>query len=242
MRIPRLALVVAAAAIGWSSVVVVASAAPPKCADLEAVQIPAAPVPVATPAPSQLCQIVKTDQAYSLNITFPLDFPDQTAVSDYVKQTRDGFLNVAKSSAPHDMPYELDTTMTQYGSSVPPRSTQTVVFKTYQSVGGAHPQTFYRAFNWDQGNRRPITIDNLFREATAPFPLILPVVQAEATKQFGQDAAISPGAGLDPSKYQNFAITNDAIIFFFDQGALLPEAAGAFEVSVPRGAIDSMLT
>jgi hypothetical protein len=242
MRIPRLALVVAAAAIGWSSVVVVASAAPPKCADLEAVQIPAAPVPVATPAPSQLCQIVKTDPAYSLNITFPLDFPDQTAVSDYVKQTRDGFLNVAKSSAPHDMPYELDTTMTQYGSSVPPRSTQTVVFKTYQSVGGAHPQTFYRAFNWDQGNRRPITIDNLFREATAPFPLILPVVQAEATKQFGQDAAISPGAGLDPSKYQNFAITNDAIIFFFDQGALLPEAAGAFEVSVPRGAIDSMLT
>jgi len=183
-----------------------------------------------------------TDPAYSLNITFPLDFPDQTAVSDYVKQTRDGFLNVAKSSAPHDMPYELDTTMTQYGSSVPPRSTQTVVFKTYQSVGGAHPQTFYRAFNWDQGNRRPITIDNLFREATAPFPLILPVVQAEATKQFGQDAAISPGAGLDPSKYQNFAITNDAIIFFFDQGALLPEAAGAFEVSVPRGAIDSMLT
>jgi hypothetical protein len=140
------------------------------------------------------------------------------------------------------MPYELDTTITQYASAVPPRGTQSLVFKTYQSVGGAHPQTFYQAFNWDQAYRKPITIDTLFREGTAPFPLILPVVQAEATKRFGQDAAISPAVGLDPLKYQNFAITNDALIFFFDQGSLLPEAIGAFEVSVPRGPVDSMIT
>jgi Protein of unknown function (DUF3298) len=278
MRVPKLALALAAAAaIGWSGIVVVASAAPPKCADLDAVPADIAPVPAvltpastttstssatttsvasptsgtatstsaaptpATPGPGQTCQIQRTDPAYSLDIVFPLDFPDQKSVLDYVKQTRDGFLNVAKSGSPRDMPYELDTTMTQYSSAVPPRGTQSVVFKTYQSVGGAHPQTFYQAFNWDQSYRKPITIDNLFKEGTAPFPLILPVVQAEATKQFGEAASISPGTGLDPSKYQNFAITNDAIVFFFDQGELLPEATGAFSVSVPRGPIDSMI-
>lgn len=279
MRVRTLTLAVAAAvAVGWSGVVVVASAAPPKCSDLEGVPIegappvvpasaspsapaappaatppsgtaapsaPAAPPPAATlPAsgPGQTCQIQKSDPAYSLDIVYPLDFPDGKAVLAYVQQTRDGFLNVAKSGAPRDMPYELDTTMTTYNSAVPPRGSQTVVFKTYQSVGGAHPQTFYQAFNWDQTNRKPITIDTLFREGTAPFPLIFPVVQAEATKQFGETATIPPGVGLDSSKYRNFAITNDAIIFFFDQGELLPESAGAFSVSVPRAPIDAMIS
>jgi hypothetical protein len=41
--------------------------------------------------------------------------------------------------------------------------------------------------------------------------------------------------------YQEFAVTNDGVIFFFSQGQLLPEAAGATQVLVPRSAIDPML-
>jgi Protein of unknown function (DUF3298) len=41
--------------------------------------------------------------------------------------------------------------------------------------------------------------------------------------------------------YQNFATTNDAVIFFFSQGELLPEGAGATQASVPRSAVDPML-
>jgi hypothetical protein len=233
MRISTLAMAasaVAVAVLGWTGIGP-ASAAPPTCGDLGGVV-----------DGTQTCHIKADDPGYSLDISYPVDYPDVAPVFDYVKQTRDGFLNVAKSGAPRDMPYELDTTMTQYSSALPPRGSQSVVFKTYQSVGGAHPQTFYQAFNWDQSYRKPITIDTLFREGTAPFPLILPVVQAEASKQFGEAAVIPPGTGLDPSKYQNFAITNDAVIFFFDQGELLPESTGAFAVSVPRGPIDSMIT
>jgi hypothetical protein len=230
MRIPTLALAVAAAtALGWSSAAV-ASAAPPKCGDLSGV-VDAA----------QTCQIQATDPAYALNISYPVNYPDDQAVYDYIKQTRDGFLNVAKMPGPHDMPYELDTTATEYNSALPPRGTQSVVFKTFQDVGGAHPQTFYKSFNWDQSYRKPITIDNLFREGTQPFPVILPIVQSELQKQSGQPVAIAPEVGLDPSKYENFAITNDALIFFFSQGELVPEAAGALQVSVPRATIDAMI-
>jgi hypothetical protein len=52
---------------------------------------------------------------------------------------------------------------------------------------------------------------------------------------------ISPVIGLDPTKYENFAITNDAIVFFFSQGVLLPDSAGAVQVAIPRGPIDSMI-
>ena len=209
----------------------VASAAPPKCSDVGGITSGAGPT----------CVIQATEPAYTMNISFPTDFPNQNSVFDYVKQTRDGFLNVAKMPDSRGMPYELDTTTTQYNSAVPPRGTQTVVFTTYQNVGGAHPQTFYKAFNWDQAYRKPITFENLFREGTAPLPVIFPVIQAELAKQSGLPDPVSPAAGLDPANYQNFAITNDALIFFFSQGELLPESAGAVQVSVPRGPIDPMI-
>ncbi|MBI3223574.1 MAG: DUF3298 domain-containing protein [Mycolicibacterium cosmeticum] len=208
----------------------VAVANPPKCSDVGG-----------TAGAGSACVIQANDPAYMLNINFPTDYPDENAVFDYVKQTRDGFINVAKTPDSRGMPYELDTTTTQYSSAEPPRGTQTVVFTTYQNIGGAHPQTFYKAFNWDRANRKPITFDTLFRAGTLPLPVIFPVVQAELTKQSGLPDPVSPLAGLDPANYQNFAITDDALIFFFGQGELLPESAGAVQVSVPRGPIDAMI-
>lgn len=231
MRIPTLALVLSAVAVLALSVVGVAVAAPPKCADLGGVVDPA-----------EMCQIQAVDPQYSLTISYPVSYPDEQPVFDYVKQTRDGFLNVARMPDSRNLPYELDTTATEYRSAVPPRGTQSVVFETYQGVGGAHPTTFYKSFNWDQGLRKPITIDNLFREGTQPFPIILPIVEADLTKLSGQPVTIPPEVGLDPLKYENFAITNDSLIFFFSQGDLVAGAFGAVQVRVPRGPIDSMIT
>lgn len=230
MRMSTLASVASAVAVlGWSSIGV-AAAAPPNCADLNGVV-----------DANQICQIQATDPGYSVNVSYPVDYPDASAVFDYVKETRDGFLNVAKTPDFRLMPYELDTTATQFSSNVPPRATRSLVFKTYQGVGGAHPTTFYKAFNWDQVLRKPITMDTLFRAGTAPLPVILPLVQAEVNKQLGQPVTISPGDGLDPTKYQNFALTDDSLIFFFSQGDLLPEAAGALQVSIPRGPVAAMI-
>jgi len=229
MRMSTLAVSVSAAAVlGWSGIAV-ASAAPPKCTDLNGVV-----------DANQVCQIHATDPGYSVDISYPVDYPD-AAVFDYVKETRDGFLNVAQMPDSRLMPYELDTTATPFASTVPPRATRSLVFKTYQGVGGAHPTTFYKSFNWDQGAGKPITIDDLFKAGAAPYPVILPLVQAEVDKQLGQPVTISPGDGLDPSKYQNFAITDDSLIFFFSQGDVLPEAAGALQVAIPRGPVAAML-
>lgn len=52
---------------------------------------------------------------------------------------------------------------------------------------------------------------------------------------------VASAAAYDPANYQSFAITNDGVIFFFDQGRLLPDLAGAPQVLVPRSAIDPML-
>ena len=41
--------------------------------------------------------------------------------------------------------------------------------------------------------------------------------------------------------YQNFAITDDALIFFFGQGQWLGEDTGPQQVSVPRTELASLL-
>jgi hypothetical protein len=271
MRIFNMAVAVAAVAC-FSSAGVATAAPKDYCADLKGGNT------------GRTCEIQLADAGYNVNISIPLDYPDQKSVADYIAQTRDGFLNVAKSSAPRDTPYELDITPTEYNSAIPPRGTQAVVFKVYQNVGGAHPQTTFKAFNWDQSYRKPIVYDTAGDDKKTPLwrvddPLktVAPIVQAELQKQMappvatappaspGQPAAsaapgqtappvatappaqtappvaIAPTALYNPQNYQEFAVVNDGVIFFFGQGQLLPEAAGATQVLVPRSAIDPML-
>ncbi len=230
MRMTSIAAAATAITVLAGTATAVASAAPPKCSDVGGAV-----------GPGQVCQIQADDPSYTLNISFPADYPDQKSLIDYVKQTRDGYLNMAKTPDARPAPYALETKPLEFNSAVPPRGTQSVVLETYESVGGAHPTTFYKAFNWDQGYRKAITIDTLFREGTAPFPVILPLVQVELQKQLGDTENIAPAVGLDPATYANFAITNDSLIFFFDRGAVLSEAAGAVQVTIPRGPVDAMI-
>ena len=51
----------------------------------------------------------------------------------------------------------------------------------------------------------------------------------------------APTADLDETKYQNFAITDDAVIFFFGQDQVVLDNAGSKEVTVPRAELASLL-
>jgi hypothetical protein len=208
----------------------IASAAPKNyCADLKGV------------IGGNTCQIQVSDPGYTVNISFPSNYPDLKSVADFVGKTRDSFLGVAKSSAPRDAPYALEITPTNYSSLVPPRGQISVVLKVYQNIGAAHAQTSFKSFVWDQTYRKPVTYETLWQKGSDPLPIVFPVVSADLQKQTGQPVPIAPDAGLDPANYQNFAITNDGVIFFFSQGTLLPEAAGATQVLVPRSVIDPLL-
>lgn len=113
MRAFSAAVLVTVAALFSSSGVAVAA---PKdyCADLKGGNT------------GSTCEIQLADPGYSVDISIPLDYPDQKSVADYVSQTRDAFLNTAKSGAARTAPYELKMTPTEYSSAIPPRGTQAV--------------------------------------------------------------------------------------------------------------------
>lgn len=123
MRTLTLATLVAAATV--AACPGIASAAPKNyCADLKGIDT------------GQSCQIQVSDPGYDVSISFPSSYPDTKSIADYISQTRDAFLTVAKSSTPHDLPYALDITAKTHDSSIPPRGSQAVVLQTYQNTGG----------------------------------------------------------------------------------------------------------
>lgn len=206
---------------GWP-----AHAAPPSCESLGG-----------TVEGGQICHIHQSSATYTLDMTFPADYPDEQALTDYITQNRDGFVNVAQGSGRRDQPYQMDASNEQHSAGQPPHNTRSVVLKFFQDLGGARPSNWFKAFNYNVTAKTPITFDTLFAPNTNALDTIFPIVQRELERQSGLGVAISPGAGHDPTNYQNFAITDDSLIFYFAQGELLPSFAGATQVQVPRSAI-----
>ncbi len=74
------AVLVAVVLVGWP-----AAGAPPSCAGLGG-----------TVQAGQICHVHASGPKYMLDMTFPVDYPDQQALTDYITQNRDGFVNVAQ--------------------------------------------------------------------------------------------------------------------------------------------------
>jgi hypothetical protein len=229
MRILRVAAILVAGVLACSTGISTA-AGQSACADLGG-----------SVGPDGICTVHAANPTYTLNFSFPNDYPDQAALTGYLTQARDGFINVADNPDAYNLPYELDAKGAGYSSRSPTGGTQSVVFTMWQNVGGAHPQTYYQSFNWDVDKRAPIKFDTLFKPGTKPLDLIYPAVEQDLQKQQGVIDGISPSVGLDPSKYQNFALTDDAVLFFFSQGELFAEAAGPVQASVPRSTLAPLL-
>jgi hypothetical protein len=180
-----------------------------------------------------LCQVHQTNPNYAMDMSFPVDFPDQSAVDDFLTQTRTGFLNATGTPNFANTPYALDMKASPYSSN----TTRSVSFEVYQNMGGAHPDTWYKAFNYDTAHKRPIAFADLFAPGSNPLNAIAPIVTQKLSDELGMQAPVLDGAGLDPSNYQNFAVTPTDVVFFFDRGGLMPGVAGAHSVSVPRSGI-----
>ncbi|MBB3606255.1 hypothetical protein FHT40_005944 [Mycolicibacterium sp. BK556] len=184
-----------------------------------------------------ICHVHSAASSYTMDLRFPTNYADEQAVLDYLTQNRDGFTNVAQTPAARNAPYEMDVTTQSFTSGPPTGGTQSVVLKLFQDVGGAHPTTWYKAFTYDVAHRKPVTFDTLFAPDVKAVNAIFPIVQRDLERQTGLTGVIATSDGLDPSHYQNFAVTDDAVIFFFGQGELLPSDAGATSASVPRAAL-----
>ena len=192
-----------------------------------------------TVGPDQLCKVHTEAAGYTIDLSFPVDYPDQHALSDVLKRQRDQFIQTVSEPPVRDVPKALDIKSTTYRSGTPETGTESLALEEYVNVGGAHPETYYDALNFDLGKQAPITFETLFKPGTDPVAVLDPIVENELKSRLeGAPVDANP---IGAAMYKNFALTDDAVIFFIGQGEWTIEAAGPQQVSVPRSELAAIL-
>jgi hypothetical protein len=232
-RIARqiITLGVAAVIIAATASTPAAASPPSACAELGG-----------TVGPDQTCHVRSATATYTLEMSFPLDYPDQKALTDVLRQDRDSFVDWVGDvgSDGRGRPYDHVVTAKSYRSGSPDLGTQSVVLKIQDDSGAAHqghPNTWFAALNYDLGKHTAITFDTLFKPGTQPLEVLNPIVLRELQK----NGAGSPVNDIDEHTYENFAITDDAVIFFFGEDDVIRDNNGPHQVSVSRGELASVL-
>jgi hypothetical protein len=190
-------------------------------------------------AGDHICHVRSATPTYKIDISFPIDNPEMPTVAAFLKWDRDDFIDWVEkfgSRGGRNRPYQYVVTAKTYSSGKPDARTQSLVLKIDNDTGLAnegHPNTTFRAFNFDLTKHIPITFNTLFKPGTKPLEVLNPIVRGELD---------APAADLDEKTYQNFAITDDAVIFFFfGQNQVVPDNAGPHKVAVPHIELASML-
>ena len=185
-----------------------------------------------TVGPDQTCHAHR-ENGYTLDFRFPVNYPDQQALTDVLTQQRDEFVDWVSSMPASSYPGELDIIGHAYQSS----GTRSLVL-TIGNQAGVHPVTTYQSLNYDLSKHAPITFDTLFKPGTQPLEVLKPIVQPELDKHGATGSLTLDDLGA--KAYQNFAITDNAVLFF-NQDGLLPHEKGPLTVEVPRTQIASFL-
>ena len=108
----------------------------------------------------QTCHVEGTGPGYGLDFSFPVGYPDQQAITDFLTDQRDEIADYAKKFPPNarPAPYELNVTGTAYQRGMPQPATQSVVFEIQNDTGAANegrPTISYHALNYDLGRGPP---------------------------------------------------------------------------------------
>jgi hypothetical protein len=186
---------------------------------------------------NQVCQVHTTTATYTMDMSVPLDYPDQQAVFDYLAQGSADFVDWIAKFAPdgRNRPHTHEVTAKTYRSA----GTQSLVLTTNDDTGLSHedhPGTSYQAFNYDLSKQTPVTFETLFRPGADPLAVLNPIVKRE----FGKHSS-TPVQDLDAATYRNFALTDDAVIFFFGEDQVVADNNGPYQISVPRSDLAPML-
>jgi hypothetical protein len=219
LRLLATALAVASMPIGWS--VTGVAAAQSACADLGG-----------TAGGDHVCHVTSAGSNYTIAFDFPDDYPDQQPVADYLNKERAGFVQFAQlpASQRYGHPYAMLARGSTYRSAI--SGTQTLLLRMGQDAD-PHPLGWFKAFNYNLNTHAPVTLDTLFKPGTDP----LAVLNQTLVSRYGQPVH----GALTADDYKNFAITDDAVIFYFDQGQILGHERGEFEMSVPRSELAPVL-
>ncbi len=180
-------------------------------------------------------------------ISYPLEvleFPFATqAVDVWLSQERAAFfgpiIEYGLFSSPGPLSKEIQYEIVGFSPSM-----MSLAFRIYEYTGGAHPNTYFKTFNFDLASEQVLDLEALFLPGSAPLQTIAPLVQDALRTQLGDavdEAWLQEGTRPVDANYANWVLTPDALVFYFPPYQVAAYAAGPQIVSVPLSALADVL-
>lgn len=201
---------------------------------------------------AQKCEFVTGVQ---VNVDYPLELVGkgvaETTIDTYLQQTQQAF---EESYTPD---YSLPSFLNYWTMGISYElyhfsdNVLSIKFTNDFYTGGAHPNHDFSTFTFNLTQDRQLYLQDLFTEGSNYLQVIAPIVQQDLethlAEVFGAPLSdmdkdiIVQGTGENPDNYQNFALTPDALIFFFPPYQVAAYAAGAQQVSISLTQLSNIL-
>jgi hypothetical protein len=182
-----------------------------------------------------------------IDITYPLEvmqypFVEQTADS-FLTDTRSQFISEFSSMgagvySPAPWGLYIDYEIFQFSPDV-----LSLKFTISNYTGGAHGNQYFQTYTFDLTQNRVLKLSELFQPGADILGSLAPIAQQDLAVQLGEFADpqwIQDGtSSLDA--YTSFAVTPDALVFFFAPYQVAAYAAGPQTVKIPLAQISGIL-
>jgi hypothetical protein len=109
-------------------------------------------------------------------------------------------------------------------------------FESY--TGGAHPISYYRVFNWNRQEWKPLKLRQFLKPGG-----VEALLEGLLEWDKGHSDKIEWPEGVrDRKELPKFAVTDRGLLFLFDQGEVAPMAAGPIQILYPFSVLKPLLT
>ena len=145
-----------------------------------------------------------------------------------------------------DRKYAFGATYEKYEGS----STVSYVFMIYQDTLGAHPNSFYQTFTFDQQGKQ-LQLADLFKPNAAYLKKLSPLAYKGVVEQLKSKTGQAPDAGMldtarigtepSPEALQFYYIDGNKLHLLFPPYQVAAYAAGDFDVAIPLASLSDIL-
>lgn len=183
-----------------------------------------------------------------VNINYPLELADsglmEATIDAYLDDLRTGFLQDFTGSRLVDSVSYPWSLIVDYETFAYSPEVLSLKFTVATYTGGAHGNVTFKTFIFDLAANRILDLADLFQPGIDPLATVAPLVNDLALAQIGtmsDPVWIASGTAPSPENYQSFALTADALVFFFPPYQLASYAAGPQTISLPLSQIADVL-
>ncbi len=197
-------------------------------------------------ADTQKCEAHTT---YEIDIEYPVEYAAYDfitgPITDLINTQRDEILGArpyVESPLDPAPGYGLDLSYESFAHS---DSVVSLLYTIFANTGGAHPNTYFQTYTFDLNAGTQMFFGDLFPDTDAALNVIAPIAQAQLTEKFGDaaDAAwITQGAGPELANYEDFVLTEDSVVFYFEPYQVAAYVFGSSQVEIPLAELADVMT